>query len=137
MNNEQLQQLAEEKAKAAYQPMAIGGTDNIYVTGKKKGAFARGYISGYTDAMKWVSVEDAPLFTKEGNMWTATIPEGQEFIAALQYNDKTKPGRSFWWIRLCVITDLGLCVVEEDDVVPAGWDMADVTHYKLIEPPKQ
>lgn len=42
-----IQKLAEEKANQEYPPFAIGGTDNIYVIGKKKKAYAKGFIAGH------------------------------------------------------------------------------------------
>lgn len=96
------------------------------------------FIAGYNEREKWIRVEDAPLFTVENGHWACTEAGNNTFVAAVPYNDSTKPGKKLWWIRLCVIEDgIGLCVVEEDDNIPAGWDMADVTHYKLIIPPNQ
>lgn len=96
---------------------------------------------GAAPVQGWVSVEERPLAiyeTKEdgSKWWTSQIAEGDEFLAAVPYNDKRQPGKQLWWIRQCVIQDgRGLCVVCDDDVELAGWDLSDVTHWKRILPP--
>jgi len=86
----------------------------------------------------WHSVEDRPLFTKDRHgYWTCTKDGDKEFIAALQYNDSTRPHeKNLWWIRHCVVQDeIGLCVVGDDDNEPAGWELEDVTHWMPMPSP--
>ncbi len=89
----------------------------------------------------WVSVEDSPLFTLDGNgNWECTDNGDGEFLAAVPYVSKNYPGKDLWWIKHCVIEDgIGMCVVGDDDNEPAGWDMKDVTHYKILDltPPQK
>lgn len=80
---------------------------------------------------KWISVDERPLFTKdEKGIWTCTEDGDGEFFAAVPYNDVKRPKEELWWIRHCVVEDeIGLCVVGDDDIEPAGWDLEDVTHW--------
>lgn len=85
----------------------------------------------------WISVYDRPLFTNDekGN-WTCTDDGNKEFLAAIPYNDKNKPGKELWWIRHCVVEDsTGLCVVCDDDNEPAGWQLEDVVYYQHMPKP--
>lgn len=87
----------------------------------------------------WISVEDWPLFTKSPeDFWTLTEAGQGEFLAAVPFNDQTRPKETnLWWIKHCVIDDGGLKVVGGDDNEPAGWSLEDVTHYFPIpKPPK-
>lgn len=101
-----------------------------------RASFERG--AEWADGNRWVKVDDVPLVIYSGNNWQTTDAGSREFIAALQYEDLTKPGKLLWWIRHCVIEDnTGLCIVGDDENTPAGWDIRDVTHYQPIpEPPK-
>lgn len=90
--------------------------------------------------MEWISVTDKPLVfhDKNGEGWYTSCEGSGEFIAAVPYNDVRKPSEQLWWIKHCVIEDgKGLCVVGENDNEPAGWQIDDVTHFAIIEPPKQ
>lgn len=73
---------------------------------------------------KWHSIEDRPLFTKNGRgHWITTQDGDQDFIAAIETNKG-------WWIRHCVIEDeVGLCVVGDDYNQPAGWELEDVMYW--------
>lgn len=85
----------------------------------------------------WISVEDRPLFTKDdkGN-WECTKDGDDEFIAALQYEDSTQPGKELWWIHHCVVEDsIGLCIVGDVYNEPAGWDLEHVTHWQPLPSP--
>jgi hypothetical protein len=81
----------------------------------------------------WVSVEDKPLVNKTKTGWVCTEDGDKDFIAAVPLSDGT------WWIRHCRIADeTGLCVVTDDDIEPAGWQITDITHYQpLPTPPAQ
>jgi len=88
---------------------------------------------------QWISVEDSPLFISDStDCWTLTENGQKEFLAAVPYNDKTRPDeKDLWWIRYCIIDDGGLKVLTDDDTESAGWSLTDVTHYMLIStPPK-
>lgn len=114
--------------------------DYNLTTTDESDAAMRGFSAGaeWADINRWVKVEDVPLVIYSGNNWQTTDAGSREFIAALQYEDLTKPGKLLWWIRHCVIEDnIGLCIVGDDENTPAGWDMRDVTHYQpLPSPPK-
>lgn len=89
--------------------------------------------------IEWINVRDRPLITRnEKAQWECTLDGDKEFIAAVPYFDHGKPGKNLWWIKHCVIEDeIGLCVVGDDENVPAGWTIEDITHYfHLPEPPK-
>jgi hypothetical protein len=69
MNNEQLQQLAEENAMEAYPPQILSNrTDAMQ---HNRDVYKKAYISGYEDAMKWVSVETPPK--ESGRYWCYVI----------------------------------------------------------------
>ncbi len=91
-------------------------------------------LSQPEQSAEWFSVKERPLFTKdEKGYWTCTKDGDTEFIAAVQYNDNTQPGKTFWWIHHCVIEDeTGLCVVGEDGNEPAGWQLEDVEYWKPV-----
>jgi hypothetical protein len=76
----------------------------------------------------WISVEDRPLITVVEGGWDYDQEFG-EFLAAVPFNDKNHPGKSFWWI--------GLCVVGDDENDPAGWSIQDVTHYWPLPAPPE
>ena len=85
----------------------------------------------------WLSVEDRPLYTEDerGN-WVCTEDGDGEFIAAVPYNINNRQNEDLWWIRHCVIEDeIGLCVVGDHDNEPAGWSLADVTHFIPMHSP--
>jgi len=83
--------------------------------------------------MDWVSVKDRPLITPDPNepeYWIATKDGEDDFIAAVPYQSRAEPGKTFWWIHHCILMDVsGLCVVTEDDFEPAGWDIKDVKYW--------
>ena len=85
--------------------------------------------------LPWISVKDKPLFTTDENgYWTVTEDGEGEFLAAVQYFEK---GKKVWWIRLCVVKDGdGLCVICDDDVEIAGWELEDVEFYCPINEPE-
>jgi hypothetical protein len=85
----------------------------------------------------WISVEDAPLFTmNQDGEWEVTEAGEGQFLAALEYVDIKGDGGRQWWIRHCVVMDIvGLCVISEDDVEPAGWELNDVEYYIPISSP--
>lgn len=86
-----------------------------------------------------VKEENAPLFTNTPLGWECTENGMKELLVAVPYRSTQQPGKELWWIKHCVIQDeVGLCVVGDDDNEPAGWDMSDVTHYKILDftPPK-
>lgn len=88
--------------------------------------------------MEWIKTEDSPLVIATVFGWECTENGEKEFLAAVPHNDSRHPGHTFWWIKHCVIEDgKGLCVVGEDDNEPAAWQIDDITHYAIIEPPKQ
>lgn len=127
------------------------GTNQIlkdeYEQAVKRGGttYADHYCEGLEDGIKysiskelWVSVEDRPLVRVYDNGdWEATKDGSGEFLAAVPYTDANDgDGRTRWWIRHCVIQDeIGLSVVEDDDVVSAGWNTTDITHYFPIPIP--
>lgn len=90
---------------------------------------------------EWISVEDKPLVTIGALGWEVNEGVPDEFLAAVPYNDKTRPDeKNLWWIRHCVIEDeIGLCIVGDDlENIPAGWEIEDVQFYQPIpSPPKQ
>jgi hypothetical protein len=89
--------------------------------------------------MTWIDVRISPLIIRnERNQWECTENGMKEFMAAVPYEDEKHPGKQFWWIRHCVIEDeIGLCVVGDDENVPAGWEIESITHYfHLPEQPK-
>lgn len=96
---------------------------------------AAGIVTNGIENDGWISVEDAPLIIKNGNGWYCTDAGNKEFIAALPYIDKKKPGKYLWWIRHCVIENGSLCVVGDDDNEIAGWEVDGITHYKSIPAP--
>lgn len=85
---------------------------------------------------EWISVEDIPLFTKDekGN-WECTENGNGAFLAAVAYNNNTKPNaRNLWWVMPCVVEDgTGLCVIGDLENEPAGWRLEDVTYYKILD----
>ena len=87
--------------------------------------------------MKWIDINERPLFTiDEKGDWTCTEDGDKEFFAAVPYVNNTLPNQTnLWWIRHCVIEDNGLCVVGDNDIEPAGWDMKDITHWMSIPTP--
>lgn len=89
----------------------------------------------------WVETKDIPLYTVDENgNWICTQAGNQPIIAALQYEDLEHPGRLLWWVMPCIVVDqLGLCVINDEENYPAGWDLADITHYKPLDltPPKK
>ena len=86
---------------------------------------------------KWISVEDRPLYEiDDGGNWICTKDGDNEFIAAVPYVDKNKPGEELWWIHHCVVEDkTGLCIVGDDWNEPAGWDLTSVTYWQLWPAP--
>lgn len=128
-----IEQLAEERYPYSKRQFSSSWFDNDKGIDEKR----EGYIAGYTED-KWIRVEDRPLVTREEKEWVCTDDGSKPFIAALQYNDSTQPGKELWWIHHCVIEDqVGLCIVGEDENTPAGWQIEDVTHWqKLPSPPK-
>lgn len=91
--------------------------------------------------IEWIDVKERPLVTyNDKGHWECTEDgdNGIGFIAAIPYFNHGKPGENFWWIKHCVIEDeMGLCVVGDDENVPAGYLTSDITHYfHLPEPPK-
>lgn len=93
------------------------------------------------DSDGWVETKDIPLYTVDENgNWVCTQAGNQPIIAALQYEDLKQPGRLLWWVMPCIVVDqLGLCVINDEENYPAGWDLADITHYKPLDltPPKK
>lgn len=91
----------------------------------------------------WISTEDKPLVSycsgqdydgKEHKMWQVNEGVPDEFLAALEVCDKIG-NITHWWIRHCVIEDeTGLCVVGDDENVPAGWQITDVEFYRPLPP---
>jgi len=79
--------------------------------------------------MKFHSVEDRPLFIDTPQGWVCTEDGEGEFMAAVPYNDARRPGEDLWWIRHCLINEDGLCVVCDDEVEVAGWNLDQVTHW--------
>lgn len=87
---------------------------------------------------KWISVENKPLVISIKNGWECTDEGMKTFLAAVPYEDSRYPEKQFWWIRQCIIEeDIGLCIVGDDENTPAGWEIESITHYMIIEPPKQ
>lgn len=88
---------------------------------------------------EWISAAKHPLFIidEKGN-WECTEAGNKEFIAAVQYEDRKKPGEILWWIRHCVVVDrIGLSVITDDDTEPAGWSLDMVSFYQPVpSPPK-
>jgi len=81
--------------------------------------------------MDWIDVRDRPLITWDKyKRWECTNDGNKPFVAAVPYLKKDDPGKTFWWIRLCIMEDeTGLCIMGDDDNEAAGWRIDDVTHY--------
>lgn len=84
----------------------------------------------------WINVEDSPLFTKdEKDNWICTDNGSGAFLAAVPLIDNTRPEeKNLWWIMPCVVEDgIGLCIIGDEENTPAGWQLEDVTKYKLLD----
>ena len=93
------------------------------------------FLSALTAAINpWISTEDRPLYTVDGNgNWEATKDGEQPFLAAVL----PRRGED-WWIRQCVIEDgEGLCVVDDDGNTPAVWDLQAVEYWMPITNPEK
>lgn len=122
----------EQQAEKQY-PIGYHPPGNFTVGANLRAAFLSGVQ--WQKENGWISVEDKPLFKKTEFGWVCTEDAECEFIAAVPYNDKTKPGQELWWIHHCVIEDMiGLCVVGEDENVPAGWLIEDILYYQPLPP---
>lgn len=89
--------------------------------------------------MEWISTKDRPLYIiNEKGWWECTEDGDKPFMAAIPYHNEEGPEKIHWWVHHCVIEDeVGLCVVGEDENIPAGFDMKDVEYYIPIpKPPK-
>jgi|694.fasta_scaffold73636_2 hypothetical protein len=88
--------------------------------------------------MEWIHVSDRPLVIKVGeHAWETTEDGSGEFLAAVPYNDSTRPEeKDLWWIRHCVIEESGLCVVGDDDNESASWSAHNVEYWMPITNPK-
>ena len=83
--------------------------------------------------MNWVKFEDKPLAKVERRVKGGSVVTSWEsrhidksFIAAV----KTNNGH---WIEKCIIKDgIGLCVMCDDEYVPAPWEIDDIDSYIML-----
>ena len=76
----------------------------------------------------WKPIEKYPLYEKTEDGIDLLI--NRPFIAAVPYHNN-KTDEHLWWIRHCDVNDDNgeLCVICNDDIEPAGWELEDVTHW--------
>ncbi len=88
--------------------------------------------------MEWIHVSDRPLITqKSEHAWETTEDGSEDFLAAVSYNDSSRPNETLWWVRHCVIEESGLCVVGDDGNEPASWSVHSVEYWMPIVLPDQ
>jgi hypothetical protein len=127
------------KAHAAYDEYARTHTDNETL----REYFVNGFCAAASslpskeegEPVGWIDCAVHPLVKGTEQSWEGSELATGYFLAALQYNDARRKGGPFWWIRLCVLEETGLHVVDDDENVPAGWSVFDVTHFMPVADP--